>query len=145
GLANIQPHEVQMIAEYLEANFGPNSKLPVDRLPPEPIDEKSLNIRFESFDIPTMNAKPHTAIPDGKGNVWFSEMGGSKVGVVHLATGKMEEFSVPREPFPRPHGITLDPSGNVWFAVQGQGTIGRLDAQTKALKYYKVPPAQNLV
>ena len=145
GLSRILPHEVPLIAEYLEANFGPNSALDLKQLGPETIDENGLNIRYVTYDIPTMNAKPHTAVPDGKGNVWFTEMGGGKIGVVNVRTGKMEEFRITHHPVPRAHGITLDPSGNVWFAAQGAGTIGRFDPRTKTFTHYPLPPAKNLI
>jgi virginiamycin B lyase len=145
GISRIKADDVPAMAEYLQANFGPDAKLPLHLLPPEPIDQRGLNIRYVSFDIPTPNAMPHTATPDGKGNVWFAEYGGKKIGVVNVKTGQMEEFRVTEHDFPGAHGLTLDGSGNVWFTEQRAGKIGRFDPRTKTFKHYPIPRAKNPV
>ena len=143
GLARINADDVPAMAEYLQANFGPDAKLPLHLLPPDPIDEHGLNIRYVTFDIPTLNAMPHTAAPDGKGGVWFAEFGGGKIGVVNVKTGQLEEFEIAHHPVPRAHGLTVDPFGNIWFTEQGAGALGRFDPRTKTMTHYRIPPLQN--
>ena len=145
----IDPNEMQALAEYLHASFGSEAKLPLDRLPPDPADERSLDIRYVTFDIPTANAMPHTAVPDGKGRVWFTEFGGGKIGAVTVATGALEEFAITEgladHPSPRPHGLTVDGSGFVWFTEPGAGRIGRFDPKTKTFTHYVVPPSRDRI
>lgn len=145
-IASIDPKDMQPMAEYLQASFGPDAKLPLDLLSTDPV-EGGLNIKYVTFDIPTANAMPHTAVPDGKGNVWFTEFGGGKIGTVNVKTGQMEEFAITEgiaeHPSPRPHGLTLDWAGNVWFTEPGAGRIGRFDPKTRTFKHYVVPPTKH--
>lgn len=149
NIASIDPKDLQPIAEYLQASFGPDAKLPLERLPADPVEERGLDIKYVTFDIPTANAMPHTAVPDGSGNVWFTEFGGGKIGKVDVKSGRMEEFAITEtegvaaHPSPRPHGLTVDAAGNVWFTEPGAGRIGRFDPQTKAFTHYVVPPAKS--
>ena len=145
GFTRINPVDIPAMAEYLHANFGRDARLPLDQLPPDPLDEHGLNIRYVTFDIPTPNAMPHTAAPDGRGNVWFAEFGGRRIGVVNVTTGEMEEFDITHHSLPRAHGLTVDPFGNVWFTEQGAGTIGRFDPRTKTMSHYRIPPLKNPV
>lgn len=142
AIGSFSEDDFPKVAEYLQANFGPESKLPVDRLPPDPqLEGVSLDIRYVSYDIPTYNAMPHTAFPDGKGHVWFAEYGGGKIGVVDVKTGKMEEFQPPWKPVnPSPHGIATDRFGNAWFTGPTGSLVGRFDPKTKTFKIYPVPP-----
>lgn len=139
GYARIREQDIQGMAEYLQANFGPHANLRPE-LPPDPADPKSLNIEYIAFDIPTPDAMPHTALPDRRGNVWFSEFGGDKVGVIRVAAAQMEEFPTPPHDLTRVHGVALDSEGFVWFTEQGAGAIARFNARTKKWDAFMVPP-----
>lgn len=138
GYSRIRDEDIEGTARYLQDNFGPHATLrPV--LPPDPVDRKSLNIEYLVFDIPTPDAMPHTAQPDGKGNVWFSEFGGDKIGYVNVATGRMEEFATPPHDLTRVHGVAVDAQGFVWFTEQGAGAIARFDPRSKTWEEFMVP------
>jgi len=139
GYSRIREQDIPGMAEYLQLNFGPHASLRPE-LAPDPIDPKGLNIEYIAFDIPTPDAMPHTALPDGKGNVWFSEFGGDKIGVIHVAAGEMEEFATPPHDLTRVHGVALDGQGFVWFTEQGAGAIARFNPRTKTWDEFMVPP-----
>jgi virginiamycin B lyase len=143
GFGRIEENEIPPMAEYLQANFSPDSKLDTTKLPAEPIDEASLDITYMSFDIPTHNAMPHTAVPDRRGNVWFTEYGANKIGVLKPATGEMEEFAIPGKVRQSPHNIMRDQKGIVWFTEQTSGNIGRFDPATKSFKAFPIPAPVN--
>jgi virginiamycin B lyase len=142
GFGRFDPQDIPKMAEYLQTYFGAASTWQ-PTFPPEPIDEQGLNIKYMSFDIPTYHAMPHTAYPDGQGNVWFTEYGANKIGVVNVKTGKMEEFSIPSKIVTSPHNITRDRNGIVWFTEQTAGKIGRFDPSTKTFKEFTIPPPKN--
>ena len=66
------------------------------------------------FPVPTANADPYgiTAGPDG--NLWFTEYGGSKIGMINPTTHAITEFPVPTANAGL-DGITAGPDGNLWF------------------------------
>jgi virginiamycin B lyase len=144
GWARFNDADIPKMAEYLQTNFGADAKLNM-KLPPEPVDERGLNIKYMAFDIPTYHAMPHTAVPDGKGTVWFTEYGANKIGRLNPKSGQMEEFPTPGAVRQSPHGLTVDNKGIVWFTSQTAGEIGRFDPTTKTFKAYKIPSPTNKV
>lgn len=134
------------IADYLASVFGPEADLKVD-LPPEDLGNHSLDINFVEYAVPTPLSITHTAYPDNRGNVWFSEYSGNKVGLLDVTTGAIREFAMP--PYPGlvgAHGLTLDmAAGNVWYAGQQAGKIGRMNMKTKEFTEWFIPPSNNPV
>ena len=66
-----------------------------------------------------------TAGPDG--NLWFTEQGTSKIGMINPATHVITEFPTPTST-PNPYAITAGPDGNLWFTEDGNANgypIGR--------------------
>lgn len=138
GFSRIAAADIAPFAEYLNTYFGDDSKWE-PKLPPEPIDGLGLNIRYESYDLPSHNAMPHTAVPDNKGNVFVAEFGGENLGWVNLTTGAVDEFEFPYHFVTRPHGVGVDMDGNPWITEQGTGHIAKFDTKTKRFTEYKIP------
>jgi len=59
--------------------------------------------------------------PDG--NVWFTESGTSKIGILNISTHVIREITLPTAGA-QPWGITLGPDGNVWFTEMSGNKIG---------------------
>ena len=64
-----------------------------------------------------------TAGPDG--NLWFTEIGGNRIGRI-TPTGTVTEFSSGITAGSEPLGITAGPDGNLWFTEIGGNRIGRI-------------------
>jgi virginiamycin B lyase len=69
---------------------------------------------FKEYVIPTSESNPYQVALDQKGNAWFSEFSGDRIGVV-ATNGTVLEFQIPIASS-NPTGITVDPRTNrVWF------------------------------
>jgi hypothetical protein len=75
--------------------------------------------------IPTANSGPAgiTAGPDG--NLWFTENGGNKVGIITPA-GAVSETSPLPSSGSGPAGITAGPDGNLWFTEFTGNRVAKL-------------------
>jgi streptogramin lyase len=62
--------------------------------------------------------------PDG--NMWFTENGAGKIGILMPSTGKIYEIPVPSGSGAGPRGITVGPDGNIWFTEYNNGKIGEV-------------------
>jgi streptogramin lyase len=66
---------------------------------------------------------------DAQGNVWFTEVGNDKIGVMSPSGVLLHEYPLPETnppSFALTHTITLGPDGNMWFAEVGTDKIGRI-------------------
>lgn len=60
------------------------------------------------------NSQPSKIAAGPDGNMWFTELAGSRVGRI-TPLGAITEFSAGISANSRPYGITAGPDGNVWF------------------------------
>ena len=90
--------------------------------------------------MPTANSDPFgiTAGPDG--NLWFTEYGGNKIGMINPTTHAISEFPVPTAGC-RPRGITAGPDGNLWFTEYHGNKIGMINPTTHAITEFPIPTA----
>lgn len=129
------------IVDYLASVFGPGSvaahelgeRVKQGRREELPIGH---DLMYREYDVPTPVAAPHTAVPDGRGNVWFSEFGARKIGKLEISTGKVVEYSFKTMSFP--HGLTVGPDGMVWIPCYSS-VLGRFDPRTEVLEELRVP------
>ena len=141
GYVRINDSNTPPIIDYLAEHFGPDSPRPANF--GDQVQQVAAEIPFgheviiTEYPIPTPVALPHTAVPDQRGNVWFAEFGGRKVGRLEVATGRITEFPT-NEPTAHPHGITAAPDGTVWFTVLPYG-IGRIQPGADELELIKIP------
>jgi uncharacterized repeat protein (TIGR01451 family) len=61
--------------------------------------------------------------PDG--DLWFTELGGNKIGQINATTGAITEFAVPTAGS-LPTGIVTGVDGNVWFTELFGNQIGQV-------------------
>jgi streptogramin lyase len=82
------------------------------------------------FPIPTLDSRPTSIAAGPDGNLWFTEVNGSKIGRI-TPTGVITEFAVPTSGRV-PDGIAAGPDGNLWFMLRpyvfglADDSIGRI-------------------
>jgi streptogramin lyase len=79
------------------------------------------------FALPTAGGSPFGIAPGPDGNLWFTEMSGSRIGRITLQ-GSIIEFPTPTSNA-GPTGITAGPDGNIWFTEAYANQIGRITPQ----------------
>jgi hypothetical protein len=79
---------------------------------------------ISEFPVPTSNSHPEgiTAGPDG--NLWFTEVGGNKIGKI-TTSGTVTEYSIPAS-YSYPAGITTGSDSNLWFTQEDGNKIGKI-------------------
>ena len=142
GYIRVPPTTMPSILEYLSRYFGPDSvrteemgrDIKRNRREEIPLGHEVV---FTEYDIPTAHGRPHTAVPDKRGNVWFTEFAARKIGKLDILKGEITEYPLQVENT-NPHGITVGPDGTVWFTALPTG-IGRIDPATGKMEEFKVP------
>ena len=77
-----------------------------------------------------------TAGPDG--NLWFTEPGANKIGMINPTTDAITEFPIPTANS-GPAGITAGPDGNLWFTEDTPSKIGMINPTTHAITEFATP------
>ena len=107
------------------------------RLRLEGLEDRCL-LSITEFPVPTANANPWgiTAGPDG--NLWFTENGANKLGMINPTTDAITEFPIPTANA-GPVGITAGPDGNLWFTEPSANQIGMINPTTDAITEFPIP------
>ena len=93
---------------------------------------------------PTANSSPAGLDFDSKGNLWFAEINGNKIG--KLMPNKVEpgsskgivEYALPHANC-KPQYLMVSSDDTVWFSEMGCNRIGRLNPVSKKIKEYDIP------
>src|SRR5208283_928442 len=110
----------------------------------ELLETRALLAAITEFPAPTPNALPSgvasgiVAVPGG--DVWFTEPGANKIGMINTATGSATDYAIPT-PASSPQGITFGPDGNVWFTEPAAGKIGMIIPSTGQVSDFPIPTA----
>jgi virginiamycin B lyase len=83
------------------------------------------NQTVTEFPIPTANSNAFSITLGPDGNLWFTEVGGNKIGRITPA-GVITEFSNGLTAGTVPGGITAGPDGALWFTEIAGDKIGRM-------------------
>ena len=78
---------------------------------------------FRETTIPTVGATPFQIVLDSRGNAWFTEFVGDKIGTVSTL-GVLTETPIPI--VGNPTGIAIDSQGKIWFNLLQTGGISDL-------------------
>jgi len=78
---------------------------------------------FRETPIPTVGATPFQIVLDSRGNAWFTEFVGDKIGAVSTS-GVLTEIPIPI--VGNPTGITIDSQGRIWFNLLQTGGLSDL-------------------
>lgn len=90
----------------------------------------------------TLPAAPNDLALDSHGNVWFTEINASAIGLLNPHNGSMRQYPLSTSknaPSLNPYGIMVDPQGAIWFTEASNSRLGRLDPLTGAISYFTVP------
>ena len=78
---------------------------------------------FRETAIPTVGATPFQVVLDSRGNAWFTEFVGDKIGTVSTS-GVLTETPIPV--VGNPTGIAIDAQGRIWFNLLQTGGVSDL-------------------
>jgi virginiamycin B lyase len=84
---------------------------------------------FTRYQVPTRLASPYQVAVDGRGNVWFTEIDGGKIGEI-TPQGAIREYPIPTgapgsaTSLTGPAGIALAKDGAVWFTEVYKNGVG---------------------
>lgn len=90
------------------------------------------------FPVPK-DSHPHdvAAAPEANGVVYYTAQNIGKLGILHPASGKVEE--IPLGKGSAPHGVIVGPDGAAWITDGGLNAIVRYDPQSRAIKTWPLP------
>ena len=103
----------------------------------------AVAVTIQEFLTPTPDSSPADIAFDAKGNLWFTEINGNKIGKLvpseaeNGTTKGITEYALP-VPDSKPHNIIVAQSGIVWFTEMA-GRLGRLEPETGNIKEYNTP------
>jgi streptogramin lyase len=118
------------------------ARRPADRVRAKPRlegleDRCLLSPTYTEFPLPAAVSNPAYITPGPDGNVWFTEGGANKIGMINPTTDAITEFAVPNA---GPEGITAGPDGNLWFTERGANKIGMINPSTHTISEFPLPP-----
>jgi streptogramin lyase len=96
---------------------------------------------FRRHAIPTANAHPAVLASDARGNLWFTEWFGNKIGRI-AADGTLSEYAIPPEE-EMPMALATDADGKVWFSVGFNYDLFRLDPDSGKIEQFPLPVPAN--
>lgn len=145
-LPTVTDDDAAVIASYLNAAFGTDSKLPknVADMPEYknfvhgPYADEAMKIVYVSYDMAGPNRMPFSAAPDKQGNVWmpFWSLSDS-IGKLNPKTGEIQEFHTPSQGTVMIHSAVPAADGSVWFEEQATDKIGKWDPKTQQITEYQ--------
>jgi virginiamycin B lyase len=86
----------------------------------------SLNVAsggFTRYRVPTVLGSPYQVAVDARGDVWFTEVDGGKIGEIS-PQGALREYAVPGTGPTGPAGIAMGTGGVVWFTEVYADEVG---------------------
>jgi virginiamycin B lyase len=87
--------------------------------------------RGATFPVPTPGSRPYHIVTGADGNLWFTELEGSKIGRI-TPSGTITEFALAPERYP--HSLVAATDSGIWFCEQKADRIGRIGATDSAPK-----------
>jgi virginiamycin B lyase len=90
-------------------------------------------IASKSYEVPTVGAFPAGMTVGSDRALWFTELGGNKIGRVTMS-GAFTEYPVPT-PDASPTDIVAGPDGALWFTEQRSHKIGRVTTSGKFTEF----------
>jgi virginiamycin B lyase len=92
---------------------------------------------ISEWGIPTSGSQPSHIVPDGAGNLWFTQTAGNKIGRVSQ-NGVFQEFNVPTGDS-QPWGIAVGPDGRVWFTQVAGNRLAHVTPSTGVIGQDAIP------
>jgi virginiamycin B lyase len=82
-------------------------------------------------------SRPHDAVPDAKGWVWYAGQGNGTVGRLDPTSGAYDVIRIGERS--APHGVIIGPGGGVWLTDGGLNAIVRVDPDTFEVQVFPLP------
>jgi virginiamycin B lyase len=82
-------------------------------------------------------SRPHDAVPDRFGAVWYAGQGDGTVGRLDPSTGEITVVSIGSGS--APHGVIMGPDDAAWITDGGLNSIVRVDPTTLGVQTYPLP------
>jgi streptogramin lyase len=110
----------------------------------EGLEERCL-LSITEFPLSHNFARPYLIAAGQDGNLWFTDEGASKIGMINPATCAVTDFTLPSAPN-QSEGIAAGPDGNLWFTEYGYNSvhdnqIGMINPATHAITEFDQGPA----
>lgn len=83
----------------------------------------TTTVTFTEYVLPTADSQPYDLAYADQA-IWFTERAGNKLGRLDVATGDIEEFSLPTANS-EPTGIAISPGGYIWYSGRNSNRLGR--------------------
>lgn len=96
---------------------------------------------FKRHPLPTPGAHPSMLASDTRGNLWFTEWHGNKIGRIDREGGIREYPIPPEEESPLTLAVAAD--GKVWFSVLFNYDLFRLDPDSGQIQSFPLPVPSN--
>ncbi len=125
------PADAETLINYLAATYPPNEQRASIAVP------GSLNIAFESWQVPTLGQRPRDPVDDIDGNIWWVGQWLDILGRINPTTGEMTEFALPEGA--KPHSVEVGPKGGIWYTGNKNATMGRLNPATGEIQEFPMP------
>jgi streptogramin lyase len=111
----------------------------------EGLEERFL-LSITEFSLqPFANERPYLIAAGPDGNLWFTDSGASKIGMINPTTGAITDYPLPSAPN-QSEGIAVGSDGNLWFTEYGytdvhDNQIGVINPSTHAITEFDQGPA----
>jgi virginiamycin B lyase len=128
----IPPEQVQVISDYLAANF-PEKPKPDANIVPGP-----AKVTIREWQVPIPGSRPHDPLATRDGAIWYTGQMTNRLGRVDPRTGQAREYPL-KSPATGPHGLVEDRDGNIFF------TIVRFDPKTEKFQTWAIPSGGYIV
>jgi virginiamycin B lyase len=92
--------------------------------------------RYDIYQDTEAGLHGNTPLLNAKGDIWFTQLVGNKIGHWERATDKVTYYESPVANA-RPYGLDIDHKGRVWYAEYFTGAMVRFDPETETFKRFK--------
>ncbi|GCE12227.1 Vgb family protein [Tengunoibacter tsumagoiensis] len=94
--------------------------------------------KFQEYPLPQDKSGLMRPTVDGRGRVWFAEMGTNALGVFDPQSSSIEQIEPPQGAHGL-MGIVAAPDNTIWFAEQYANYIGHYQPETRQFQTYPLP------
>jgi streptogramin lyase len=92
---------------------------------------------FDQYQETEQGLHGNTPVFTSKGDLWFTQLIGNKIGHWERATDTITYYESP-VPNANPYGMEIDHQDKVWYSEYFAGAITRFDPESKTFKRFKV-------
>ena len=92
---------------------------------------------MDQYAVPELGIHGHTPVFTSKGDLWFSELVGNKIGHWERATDTVTYYETPADRG-RPYGLVIDNDDKVWYVEYHTDHVTRFDPVTKEFKRFPI-------